>query len=321
MITLPKSWIEKNGLKKNDPVFLMPQKDGSLVIIPRDHETRKSEVKEIKINEEMNRDLLFRCLVATYMSGVYSIRVTAERKIDAEMREAVRTFTLKAIGQEILEEGENHIVMKNLLNPVEMPLDNIIKRMFILSKNMAEDAIRSLMSRDRRLAEDVISRDDEVDRLYWLLVRQHNIISENPAIAEKLKIDQMSSSHYSLAGRLIERAADHVARIAKNVIALIGEELREDDLRKISQASELSLEILRNSVESFLSGDLKRANETIERLEDLFELYQEIQFRALGYPPSYAIALSNVSESVKRIGEYGRGICEQAINHVVGFDS
>ena len=34
MITLPKEWAESSGLKKNDPVTLMPQADGSLAIFP-----------------------------------------------------------------------------------------------------------------------------------------------------------------------------------------------------------------------------------------------------------------------------------------------
>jgi len=108
--------------------------------------------------------------------------------------------------------------------------------------------------------------------------------------------------------------------MAKSSMALIPEKLDPEEKSRIADASKLSLGILGDSVSTFLERDLKRANRIIERAEDLLEAYQDIQFRALRHSLGVAIAMSNLADSLRRIGEYGRGICEQTINHVVSLE-
>jgi len=73
------------------------------------------------------------------------------------------------IGQEVAEETDTLIMIKDLLNPAEMPFDNTIKRMFVIVKNMHGDAITALETHNNALALDVINRDMDSDRLNWLI--------------------------------------------------------------------------------------------------------------------------------------------------------
>src|SRR5574344_712902 len=57
MVTLPKEWASSNGLKKNDPVRLEPQDDGSLIIYAGEVPEREQEVKIIKAHS--NTALLY----------------------------------------------------------------------------------------------------------------------------------------------------------------------------------------------------------------------------------------------------------------------
>ena len=67
-------------------------------------------------------------------------------------------------GQEVIEETDSLIMIKDLLvNPAEMPFDNTIKRMFVIVRNMHEDAIASLETHNQTLAADVINRDMDSD--------------------------------------------------------------------------------------------------------------------------------------------------------------
>ena len=56
----------------------------------------------------------------------------------------MRDYTQMTIGQEVVEETDTLITIKDLLNPAEMPFDNTIKRMFVIVRNMHEDAITAL---------------------------------------------------------------------------------------------------------------------------------------------------------------------------------
>jgi len=161
-------------------------------------------VKEITLGTEVDGDLLFRSLVAAYMSGAPIIKIRCSEGISAEIREAVRRFTIKAIGQEILEEAEETVITKNLLNPIEMSLESVIRRMAILVRSMVEDSITVLLHESRELGEEVLARDDDLDRLYWLIVRQQNIIARNPAVAEKMSVDRPPHFTSPSSGELLK---------------------------------------------------------------------------------------------------------------------
>ena len=96
-----------------------------------------------------------------------------------------------------------------------MPFDNTIKRMFVIVKNMHEDAIAALETHNKELAQDVIVRDMDADRLNWLIARQTNMIMQNASLSRKMEISQSLAMHYYMLSRIIERVGDHAVRIAE----------------------------------------------------------------------------------------------------------
>lgn len=80
-----------------------------------------------------------------------------------------------------------------------MPFDRTIKRMaIIIVKGMHEDTFNFLESKDEILANDIIERDNDVDRLHWLVARQHNMLTQNFSLAEKMNVNPGKSSTYFL---------------------------------------------------------------------------------------------------------------------------
>ena len=69
-----------------------------------------------------------------------------------------------------------------------MPFDNTIKRMFVIVKTMHEDAITALETHNKTLAQDVVSRDMDADRLNWLIARQTNMLMQNASLSRKMGI-------------------------------------------------------------------------------------------------------------------------------------
>ena len=96
-----------------------------------------------------------------------------------------------------------------------MPFDNTIKRMFVIVKNMHLDAMSALETRNKSLCDDVIARDNDVDRLHWLIARQTNIILQNASLGRKMGSHHQNRQYYVIS-RIIERIGDHAVRIAEN---------------------------------------------------------------------------------------------------------
>ena len=126
-------------------------------------------VKEIDIGHITDPSFLFRILIGAYITGFTTVRVTSKQRFPPFVRSVVRDFTQMTIGQEVAEETETLVVIKDLLNPSEMPFDNTLKRMFVIVKNMHADAILALETHNSALAGDIINRDVDVDRLNWLI--------------------------------------------------------------------------------------------------------------------------------------------------------
>ena len=318
IITLPKEWVKKLNIGKNDPIGLIQQPDGSLLVTPKMDKEQTKRAIEFAIEEGADKNFLFRKLIGAYISGYSSIIITSKPRIQPKTRTTIRNFIQTTIGQEIVEETDTSIIIKDLLNPSEMPLNRTIKRMHIITKGMFEDAIRSLKEKDRTLAEDIISRDNEVDRLHWLIARQHRIIQNNVNFIEKMGITTNTATSAYLISRILERIGDHVVRISNESIELTNEDINDELIEKIEDAGNLSLTLLNKSIGAFSKKELKSANETIERSHQLHKLCEEIDTISLRMKAPTAISIGYVVESIRRIGEFSEDISETVMNHLIG---
>ena len=320
VVTLPKDWIKSLKVKKNDPLGLLMQSDGTLLITTKMTQDKTHRIKEFDVNDTTNQTYLLRRLIGAYISGYTSIKIKSSKRMPPSMRVIIRKFTQTTIGQEIVEETDTTITLKDLLNPTEMPFDKTIRRMHIIVKSMHEDAMRALEENDKKLAEDVISRDNDVDRLHWLVARQHNIILRNVSLAEKMDITIEMSSICFLISRIIERIGDHIVRIAQNILSLVDDKLNKEIVERIHSASELSLDIFNKSIGAFFRRDIKASNENIDSVSRLESLCEEINTLALQQIGATAISIGYIVESIRRVGEYAEDISEIVINHLVGTE-
>ena len=317
MITLPKEWITSLNIKKNDPLAVSLQSDGTLLISTKMQE-HIQKTKEFDVSTISKPVYLLQLLIGAYIAGYTSIKITASQRLSPPIRNVIRTFIQITIGQEVVEETDTTIILKDLLNPVEMPFDRTIKRMHIIVKSMHEDAIRALQTKDTLLSEDVSSRDNDVDRLHWLVARQYNIILQNVSLAEKMDITTETASTCFLISKIIERIGDHIVRITQSIPSLINNTLDKNIIEKITTASNLAEDIFTKSITSYFKKDIKASNEIIESVTKLEKLCEEINTLALQQKGLVAISIGYIVESIRRIGEYAEDISENVINYLVG---
>ena len=320
VITLPKEWVKSSNIKKNDPLGLLIQSDGTLLITTKMTQDQAERVKEFNVSDVTNQTYLLRRLIGAYISGYNCIKIKSSKRMPPDIRVIVRRFTQTTIGQEVVEETDTSIILKDLLNPTEMPFDKTIKRMHIIVKSMHEDAMHALENSDRKLAEDVVSRDNDVDRLHWLVARQHNIILRNVSLAEKMNVTTEISSTFALISRIIERIGDHEVRIAQNILKLVDNTVNQEIFDHIHSASDLALDIFNKSVGSFYKKDIKASNENIESVKRLESICEKINTLALQQKGVTAISVGYIVESIRRIGEYAEDISETAINYLTGIE-
>ncbi|HDN50295.1 MAG TPA: phosphate uptake regulator PhoU [Thermoplasmatales archaeon] len=318
IVSLPKEWAKSQGLKKNDSVGIVARNDGSLLLIPKISSEQTQREKEFDASSIEKSIYLFRMLVGAYIEGYNVIVVKSRKRMSPQLRETVRKFVRGMIGLEIIEEASNSITIKDLLNPAEMPFDKATKRISSIVSNMHKDALFALQNGDEALSKDIIARDDEVDRLHWLISRQYNAISKNILLAEPLGLSSGKIANYSLISRIVERIGDHAVAISKNNIHLAGEELEKAVIDLIVSAGNTSITIFTTSMEAFFDEDIEVANKNIECTASLVSKCEEIGNIALEHTGEKALYIGYIGESIRRVGEYSADLAEYVINYLVG---
>ncbi|MFX1295742.1 MAG: PhoU domain-containing protein [Promethearchaeota archaeon] len=317
IITLPKKWIEEHEIEKNDPVGILIQPDGTLLITTKKAGDQSRKIKELDITNLSDPSYLFRLLIGAYIMGFSVIEISSKNRIDPILREYISDFTQATIGPEIMDETVTSVRIKDLINPLEMPFDKTINRMLILVKTMHDDAINALRKNDKALAEDVVKRDSKVDRLHWLIARQANLVMRDTILSKEMNISPEQASFYFTISRIIERIGDHSVKIAKNVPIIIEKGIDEKMVTNICSASALALNIFTNSIEAWSNKDIIKANETINSIKPLIAACEEIHNAAIQLKGEPTVAVSYIIESIRRTGEYAVDISEITINLLV----
>jgi phosphate uptake regulator len=190
----------------------------------------------------------------------------------------------------------------------------ILRRMHLVSRSMHADAMEALAKSNRGLAENVVARDDEVDRLYWFLAKQQGMILRDQSVARKMGLGISEASFYLSAAKALERIADHAARIAHSANALSSERLNERLIKDIENYSSTVLSVLDRSVESMLKIDMRVANDVADASEKLRERGEELIEQIMDHRVKFAVPFARVVESLERTALYSVDIAEIAIN-------
>jgi phosphate uptake regulator len=320
-VSLPKRWVVETGIRKNEYVGIIPQDDGSLIITPRVERSERAKKKLFEISDDAEGDHVLRKLIGAYVTGYSEIVVEMKPRLSAEVRSAVRNFSRMTIGIEITDESARKMVLRDLLNPSDLPFNKSIRRMYYITRRMVFDAVHSFTKNDQELALDVTSRDVEVDRLNWLMARQYHLTTKNPALAQSLGASGTTGINYILISRLVERIADHSCKICRNMKNLEKAKLPEKISKDVGKLGEQSVEVLDKSVEAFFGKRLDGLNDIMDlalrRIADCERLAKKVS----KWGGKGAIPLSNIVESIRRIYSYVANIAEVSINHLVDASS
>jgi phosphate uptake regulator len=316
IVSLPKEWIDRHGIQAKDTIGILPQPDGNLMITPYINSQQYIKDRSFDVDEIKDTDFLFRLLIGAYIMGYSILKIKSSKKFQHQIRSTIESFINVAMGPEIIEETTNTIIIKDLLDPKEMPFDKTIKRMYILAQNMHEDAVRALENGNKILAEQVIDRDDQIDRLNWLIERQAHIVLRDIILCQKMNITLEDASNYQLISRFLERIADHAVKIAKSVLKINFEKINKTLLNSITKVSILSLDLLNLSLDAWLQKSLSLANKNIESIDNLTSECEKIEFNTSNNA-EFAVEIGYIIESIRRTGEYSSDISEIIINNLI----
>jgi phosphate uptake regulator len=316
-VSLPKDWVDASGLKPGDSVSMTVQVDGTILLDT--HTERRKEVlrKEIWTTSDESGEHLTRKLIGAYLVGYNVIEVRSKERMGPGAKSAVREFSRLVIGPEIVEETSNSIIMHDLSDPVELPQEKCVRRMHLIVRTMHADAVEALRVEDKGLAEDVIDRDTDVDRLYWMAVKQNNLIARDRRVGERMGLDVFESNDLMLVARGIERIGDHAVRIARNALLSAEDEEKLAAGERLKEMSAEAMKVLDGGMDALFRKDIEEANEVIDQGKEVVRRCEKVGRDVRIEDSREAIITNMVLDSIIRSTMYAVDIAEIAINGAV----
>lgn len=183
-------------------------------------------------------------------------------------------------------------------------------------------SIRGLLQGEVDLVDEVIARDDAIDRLEVTIDSEAiRYISLRAPVATELRLLTVGMK----VGHDLERVGDESVSIAKRTRSLAGHQPIRDFLA-IPHMAELAQAMLRDSIDSFLEGDAEKAIEIPVRDRDVDRLnhdnYSRLAKRLAEEPDAIAstLDLMFISKSLERVADHATNIAEEVVFLLRGED-
>jgi phosphate uptake regulator len=301
-VTLPKDWVTEGKLEAGDVVGFTKQPDGSLAIYPHARSGGARERYDVEIEDE-DLEHAFRRIVAAYLSGYDVIAVRGKRPLSVAARRAIQLAAKRIIGIEVVEEEPHSVVLRDFLDAREFPIEKGLRRMASLARAMQEDALRTFRGEGDDAGQSLQDRDDEVDRLYWMINKQFHGVLRDPTYAQKMGLNASQALNYLMVARLIESANICTAKVES----------------RMEKQAKRAVQMFADSITAFHKQDTAEANRIVEEAKS-FGTAQDAAIReSLSLGGADIVHVAYALESIARTAAYAADVAETAINHKVAM--
>ena len=315
-VSLPSEWTKQNNINPGDIVFIMPERDGTLKIMPSQF-ALKEEAEEYIINADAcdETGMLERIIVGSYMLGRDVLRVASSTRISKEHVDEIRGIVPKLIGLGILEETPKNVLLQCSVDPSKFKLDMLIRRLSLIASTILSEAMQAFQENNEDLAMEAISREDEADTIYYLAVRLLLSAQAKPEIAEQIgATDVLFIPATRLILQYLELIADYSEDIAKKIVELkvYHDRIPSDIVQRIFHIGELAQTVFQKALDCIFTRDLRVANGVLEMKEVLEREAERLMREApeIPYLRAYISCLTKIADK-------GATIADIAINRAL----
>ena len=306
LIILPKDWVMRQKLNKGDPVVVAEREDGCLIIDPRLPKAGETRSTTAEITQNLRWEITSR-----YLLGFDEICIVSKDSITNEQRDDVKRVIKRFVALEVTEEDDHQIVLRCLVDPTTLPVSTAMRRMNLITSRMIEDALNAFFDGIQKDAQEIIQRDEEVDRLFFLIVRELRSAVQYPRMSELMKITPVEALDYRLAAQYIERIAD----LAVDIALRVGDSLDNKLVKRLKLIGDKVKEMLADSVNNLFKFDSNKVTKVIETerwlIQETAKLRQDIVTSPNGQPQTQLY----VVDSLLRMGEAAKDITDLALPH------
>ena len=263
VVSLPKSWVKQNKLKKGDLLYFDEQDQGLLLSIHNEAQEKKEKEITIPIDGKSIRRVQ-REIISAYIKDYKSITLVGEELKDKAKEIQATIQNLMAL--EVMEQTSRKIVARDFLDMNTISIFNLLRKIDVIIRAMIEDC-ETMFTEDNY--ENIYHRDNDVNRLSFLIFRVIEFGLNNPSFMYK-KHNLTSQNLLNLWWFIfnLETVGDEVKRIARYMLQVkLDKKQQERFLKILREAKNGYLQMMK----SFHSNDENLAHSVLESKEDIIK--------------------------------------------------
>ena len=309
VVSLPKSWIRRIGLGSGSILYIEEEPDGSLRVYPYRREVAAEYHRKIVVEPGHSTGNIIREVISSYLAGYTSVEVNFSPGSSVDRERLKRIVESSIIGFNVIEETPNYILFYNVAYPSNLPLFKALGNAFRVSLSMLRDCISGLKESNKDLLKSVGERDDLVDKLYMLVVRQLNEVLLGRRDPRDLGLESLPETLYVFLGaKSIERVADHATLIAGHGYRAVEKGIPGAVLEALEDATE----IFDKSARSFIYLNKEAAMKVALLVEDFWDRQGELLKRLNASSSPETVYF--IVDSIRRVAGYSLDLAESVID-------
>jgi len=321
-LSLPKSWVEKRKLKSGEQMAVLEEEDGSIRIFPVEMPLEKPLEVTLKSKDYPTLRALEYSVGTYYTQGSNKITISSKETISAEHKKRLKLLRMELPGIEVAQEEANKLSFQVLIDPSIFSLESLIEKTSSFSLHLQEDAVKSLLEYDFRLAAEALERSKEAMRHYRMTIRQVALASLSKSIAKKVGVKSCRECiTFALVARDLNRVVYHSSSIAEHVLALKQQKKNIDKeiLKIIVEMSAVAYEMQKMSAQAFLKKDVRSAVLAMGKMEKIREKEKVLLTKVMEKIKDVdtAMILGMITRDLRRIAGYAVAIADDAMNRLL----
>jgi phosphate uptake regulator len=190
------------------------------------------------------------------------------------------------------------------LEPSGFPPEKILRRNYAIVAGMNREAVNSFVDGDLQRAKSVIARDNESNRLYFLLVRILRTIIQAPHLSEKLGVTPIECLDYRLAASLIEAIGDLSVKIAVKAMELNEIKPFRELRRLLIGLQKICYDAHEQALKSFMNKDITLAENVRNMHKKIETLSVDIEKVAKDHSVDFMPQSLSVASFLRQIYEH-----------------
>jgi phosphate transport system protein len=212
-----------------------------------------------------------------------------------------------------------------MLRQLHVQLDRIRERLIGMGglvEDMVGTALRALLERDERLAQEVLRQDKDVDRLEVEIDEAcHSTLALTQPTARDLRF---LVAVMKITGDL-ERMGDSAVNIVQSSLRLVGEPPLEEYL-DLPRMAGMVQRMVREALDAFVARDVAAATAVCRADDDVDDLYRSLFQELMGFMKrdpgtvDRALHLLLIARNLERIADHATNIAEDVVYLVEARD-